>query len=74
MIKELSWILLGIIALVAVFIAGRVLHVDVIAVFAMIGLNPVSFFFGIVIGIGIRYVLFTRCHGPVRRLSDSYDR
>jgi len=74
MIKELSWILLGIIVLVAVFITGLLLHVDVIAVFAMIGLNPVSFFAGIVIGIGIGYVLFTRCHGPVRRLSDSHDR
>jgi len=73
MIKELSWILLGIIVLVAIFITGLVLRVDVIAVFVMIGLNPVSFIFGIVIGIGIGYVLFTRCHGPIRRMSDMID-
>ena len=65
MIKELSWILLRIIALVAVFIAGLVLRVDVIAVFAMIGLNPVSFFAGIVAWIGIGSLLFTRCHGSI---------
>jgi hypothetical protein len=72
--KVKNWILTGIAALFVVFITGLLLHVDVIAAFAMIGLNPVSFISGIVVGIGIGYVLFTKCHGPIRRLSDSHDR
>lgn len=63
--KVLKWILTGIAALFVVFIAGLLLQLNVIAVFAMIDLNPVPFIFGMVIGIGIGYVLFTRCHSPI---------
>jgi hypothetical protein len=61
--NEFSWILLGIASVFVIFIVGPLLNVNVIAIFAMIGLNPVSFIAGIVIGIGTGYFLATGCHG-----------
>ncbi|HSA38667.1 MAG TPA: hypothetical protein P5013_07255 [Methanoregula sp.] len=62
--KEFSWILLGIAAFFVVYIVGRLLNVDVTAIFAIIGINPVSFFAGIIVGIVVGYLLFTRSRGP----------
>lgn len=71
---ELSWILPGIAALIAVFFAGLLLQENIIAIVLMIGQNPGSFITGIVAGIGTGYVLFTGYRHPVlRRIHDSHD-
>lgn len=57
--KEFFWILLGIAAFLVIFIVGPLLNVNIFAIFTIIGINPVSFIAGIVIGIGMGYFLFT---------------
>jgi len=62
--KTIFWILSGLTALIIVFTVCLLLRVNLISLFELIGMNPFSFFIGLMAGIGLGYFLFRRDNVP----------
>jgi len=62
--KTIFWILSGLTALIIVFTVCLLLRVNLIFLFELIGMNPFSFFIGLMAGIGLGYFLFRKDNRP----------